>query len=425
MQMITFEQCLRESAVPREEIDKFLSGTGWMKLDPELGYVPNTYRAPGGTFVSGIDGTGMITTQQKNDARYSFLYKDQEPRINTYGNSFTQCTQVNDGETWQEYLAGHLCEPIGNFGVADYGVYQTYLRMKREESSDHGAQYLVFYVWGDDPFRNLYRSHAPIFRGSTIFSKNGLSAFLGMMRPYIEMDLSSGRFVERDNLLRTPESNYSLCDPQFLVEHLKDDIALQLSLFSEGEVGDIDRPKVDRLSSLLGISFDWSRDSVPFQSRGLPILGQKPNDSSEVTLQSQAHALLDRYAMHATIFVLEKAGSFARQHGKELLVVLFDPYRAMLEMQRGQRRYDQDLVDFLSKRSFRFFDMNEAHLHDFKKYRVDFGEYRKQFFVDSTGHYNPRGNHLFAYSMKDAFVEWLNPKPILYQERALGLPEDG
>jgi hypothetical protein len=27
------------------------------------------------------------------------------------------------------------------------------------------------------------------------------------------------------------------------------------------------------------------------------------------------------------------------------------------------------------------------------------------------GHYNPKGNHFFAYSVKDALVDWPEPKP--------------
>jgi hypothetical protein len=38
--------------------------------------------------------------------------------------SFTQYHQVSDGETWQEYLAAHLGEPVGDFGIGlDTGVY--------------------------------------------------------------------------------------------------------------------------------------------------------------------------------------------------------------------------------------------------------------------------------------------------------------
>jgi hypothetical protein len=37
---------------------------------------------------------------------------------------YSDCHQVSDCETWQEYLAGHLGEPIRNFGMGGYGVYQ-------------------------------------------------------------------------------------------------------------------------------------------------------------------------------------------------------------------------------------------------------------------------------------------------------------
>ena len=32
------------------------------------------------------------------------------------------------------------------------------------------------------------------------------------------------------------------------------------------------------------------------------------------------------------------------------------------------------------------------------------------------GHYNPRGNHFFAFAVKDEVVEWLEPKPPTYRE---------
>jgi hypothetical protein len=30
--------------------------------------------------------------------------------------------------------------------------------------------------------------------------------------------------------------------------------------------------------------------------------------------------------------------------------------------------------------------------------------------------YDPRGSHLFAYSMKDTVVKWLGPKPITHRK---------
>jgi len=57
--------------------------------------------------------------------------------------------------------------------------------------------------------------------------------------------------------------------------------------------------------------------------------------------------------------------------------------------------------------------MNEVHLRDFKKYSLTFDAYMKEYFI---GHYNPRGNHFFAYSLKNVIVSWLDPKPITYRK---------
>jgi hypothetical protein len=43
---------------------------------------------------------------------------------------------------------------------------------------------------------------------------------------------------------------------------------------------------------------------------------------------------------------------------------------------------------------------------------MPFDAYMKVYFI---GHYNPRGNHFFAYSLKEKVVAWLEPKPITYQ----------
>ena len=68
----------------------------------------------------------------------------------------------------------------------------------------------------------------------------------------------------------------------------------------------------------------------------------------------------------------------------------------------------------VTRKKFQYFDMNEVHLRDFEMYSVPFDDYKRLYFI---GHYNPRGNHFFAYSIKDTVVEWLDPKPITYQKR--------
>jgi hypothetical protein len=382
----TFEQYLRESAVPRATIDRFLKGPAWAQYDPELGYILGNYLP-----ADGMDKSATISTVQTNGARTSFVYAGKLCRINTYGDSFTQCHQVSDAETWQEYLAGHLGEPIRNFGMGGYGVYQSYRRMVREERTDHSAPYVIFYIWGDDHVRSLLRCrHAIIFRW---WNHQGGRAFHNNFWPNLEFDLKTGQFLEKENLLPTREALYQMTDPQRMVDLLKDDLALQLFAFKIDLIRELDRKAVTELAARLDFPFDWTQ---------------------EAKLRAQAGELLDRYSLRATRWVLEKARDFARQNGKQLLVVLFDPYRAMPELKRGEKRFDQEIVDFLKAEQFRYFDMNEVHLRDFDRYKISWDDYLKQYFI---GHYNPRGNHFFAYSIKDTVLQWLEPKPITYQQR--------
>jgi hypothetical protein len=381
----SFEEYLRQSAVSKEVIDRFLDGPSWAQYDPELGYILGKYLPR-----DGIDNSATISTVQANGARTSFMYAGKKCRINTYGDSFTQCHQVSDGETWQEYLAGHLGEPIRNFGMGGYGVYQAYRRMIREERTDHGAEYVIFYIWGDDHIRSLLRCrHAIIFRW---WNHQGGRAFHNNFWPNVELDLAAGRFVEKENLLPTRESLYQMTDSQRMVDLLKDDWALQLFAFKLGLIRDLDRKAVGELAARLDGAVDWSRPS---------------------NLREQAGRLLDRYSLRATLFVLEKARAFARQHNKQLLVILFDPYRVLNELREGRERFDQPVVDYLVREKFKYFDMNEVQLRDFRKQKLPYDEYMKQYFI---GHYNPRGNHFFAYAIKDTIVQWLDPKPITYRD---------
>jgi hypothetical protein len=381
---VPWEDFLRESAVSKQALDRWLRGPSWARFDPELGYVLGNYLPQ-----DGVDGSATISTIQANGARASFMYAGRKCRINTYGDSFTQCHQVSDGETWQEYLAGHLGEPVRNFGMGGFGVYQAYLRMLREEQTDHGAEYVILYIWGDDHIRSLLRCRHAIT--NRFWDHMGGRMFHGNFWSHLEMDLETGNMVEKGNLLSTTAELYRMSDPQFMVDHLRDDLALQLFAYKLGHTRDLDRKLVDRLAAIVGYRWDWSRESAQVQ---------------------QATELLDQYSLRATKFILGKARQFAGRAGRKLLVCLFDPYRAMLEMQKSGTRYDREVVDYLVAEKFKYFDMNEVHLQDFKKYNLSFQDYMKVYFI---GHYNPRGNHFFAYSIKDTVRRWLDPAPVPYR----------
>ena len=75
-------------------------------------------------------------------------------RIQTYGNSFTHCDQVNDGETWARVSRRTFGESIENFGVGGYSVYQAYLRMRKVEKTIPPNTFILN-IYDDDHFRNF------------------------------------------------------------------------------------------------------------------------------------------------------------------------------------------------------------------------------------------------------------------------------
>ncbi|NJN27850.1 MAG: hypothetical protein HC819_18700 [Cyclobacteriaceae bacterium] len=79
-----------------------------------------------------------------------------------------------------------------------------------------------------------------------------------------------------------------------------------------------------------------------------------------------------------------------------------------------QSRYDAEIVDYLKSNEINYFDMNLVHVEDYKSFNLSVEDYYKRYFI---GHYNPSGNHFFAYSIKPKIVEWLNPKPITYRKQ--------
>ena len=389
---MTYEQYIRAGIPARKEIDVFLNELSWAKFDPELGYILGKYIPH-----DGLAGSSTLSTIGANRARTAFMYTDKPCRINTYGNSFTQCHQVSDGETWQEYLAAHLGEPIRNFGMGGYGVNQTYRRMLREENTKNGADYLMFYIWGDDHIRSLLRCRYMLIQSwsKEQDEREGLGKmFHGNFWPNIEMDLKTGQFVEHPSRIQSTQALYQMTDPDWMYENLKDDLALQMALYKDNKISDIDRTKLKTLARHLHTSVDLDTPD---------------------SLRNSVKLLLDKYAFAATNYLLGKTKAFAEQHHKKLMVILFDPYNVTKSLIANGTRYDQEVVDYLHQNQFTVFDMNRVHAEDYRNFKLSVADYYKRYFI---GHYNPAGNHFFAYSIRPLLVDWLIPKPITYRNTA-------
>ena len=302
---------LEQHVKTREEIDAFLKldyadaydakGLGWT-YDGELGWILVDSIRP-----DGIDGAKTFYHYEPTGARRRINYAAHPRRINTYGNSFTQCHQVSDQETWQEYLAAPLGEPIGNFGMGGFGVYQAYRRMRKIETT-HPADHIVLNIWDDDNFRNLDAWRTLRF---------GKGSRCGFTLPHIRVD---GDIVaERENLCPTPDDVYKLSDLDWLVETFTAD------------------PVLNAVLEIISSRGQTPVEEVPL-GVGLP---------GEIDLlQSQ----LAQRALRATRHVLEQTERFVNELGKRLLVVLSYSRGGVMRALQDAPAWDQALVDFLRTR---------------------------------------------------------------------------
>ena len=384
--MVTFEQHVRARACTREEIDHFLDSEklSWGQFDPEVGYILGNYLPK-----DGINSSSTINTVQKNGTRSAALYADHPRRINTYGNSFTQGAQVSDQETWQEYLAAHIGEPIGNYGVGGFGVYQAYRRLIRAEETDEGAEYVILYIWGDDHHRSFFRCR----RVSYPTQRSAVPAmFEGNFWAHLEMDMENGHLVEKEALLQTPESLYNMTDPDFMYDALKDDLMLQMTLFCRDSIQEIDIKPLNVLAEILGFSPDGP-DQPEQQRRWI-------------------ENLRNAYAFAGTRYIIEQALAFTQHRDKKLMIALYCP-QATRQLISSGKRYDQPIADYLRDNQILHFDMNPVHTEDYKCFNLSLEDYMARYHI---GHYSPTGNHLFAHSIKNPIIEWLSPKPITYRD---------
>ncbi len=383
----SFEKYLRKSILKKNEIDVFLDAKqySWAQFDSELGYILGNDILPGA-----MDNSKYISTVESDGARTMHMYKNLPCRINTYGNSFTYSSQVSDGETWQEYLAAHLGEPVRNYGMGGYGVFQAYRRMIREEKTDNKADNIIFYIWGDDHHRSLMNCRYVTFYSN--WNNRGGRRFHNNFWSHLEMNVETGNFEEKENLLSTPESMYKMMDADFMYENTKDNLMIQMTVYLRKGINGLNKDHLQKLAEILG----------------LPSINFKNEDQ----LRKDITVLRDKYAFASTKHILKKVKEYTERHKKKLLVVVFDPYLVTKSLLKGEIRNDQEIVDYLVDNNYNYVDMNVIHAEDYKSFNLTIDEYFKRYFI---GHYNPAGNHFFAFSIKDKVVNLLDPKPITYK----------
>ncbi|MGL4511812.1 MAG: hypothetical protein ACRCT8_01865 [Lacipirellulaceae bacterium] len=387
---------LRARVVPRETIDRFLDPRAriWARYHTVYGYLLRD------SFLrDGIDGARSLARYEATGQRKQVNFADAPCRINTYGDSFTQGHQVSDGETWQEVLAAHFCEPIRNFGIGGFGVYQACRRMREVESGPLGAPYVVLNLWGDDQHRSIYAWRWLSFPDDALAEKYNV---MFHSNPWDHVRLSDdGRsLVEHRSACPTPESLYKLCDADWVVERFGDDeVTHALVAFHTGRVAD--EAPIARLADACGTTPKLS--------------------GAEAEVRVAVWNLLNDYALRAGALVIDGARDFVASKGKKLYVLLSHPRGSVWRHCEGKSAVEAGDLDWhpawfqerLRESGLPVLDTVAAHVADFASFRCSAQEYVERYFI---GHYSPVGNNFFAYAVKDSLRDWLDPLPPAYAD---------
>jgi len=366
-----------------KEVDDWFAGKAFpfSKYHGEFGWLLNNAR-----FRDGVDDSMSVYTYAGEDGeRIMSNYKEKPCRINTYGNSYTQCHQVSDHETWQEVLAAHIQEPVRNFGIGGWSVYQAYLRMLKEEQRTP-AEYIILNIYKDDHKRNL-----DAWRNIRIRKHpQHIEATL----PYVKVDLKNKKITEHGNPCPTKKSVYNLCNLEKTYQIFKDDFVLKIMLAHKNSKM---KNPLKSYSNLMDL---------------IKTHGIKTNIDNASTLALEAEELHQKAALFSTKQIVNWTEKFIAQTKKKILYVLSYPGSTVAKYITEGSRFDQDFVDFLNKKNLPFIDLLEEHKKDYAKYKISMEDYIDSYFV---GHYNPRGNFFCAQVLKNELVNFMDPKPLPYQ----------
>lgn len=372
------------SLIPQpQEVQAFTDATsdangGWT-FDGELGWVHSET-----SLADGVDGSKTYYRYESDGARKVVNFPDEPCRIHTYGNSFTHCDQVSDGETWQEYLAAHFQEPLRNYGVGGYSVYQAYLRMLRVEN-EMPADYIILNIWSDDHYRNLDAWRSIRF---------GRRTRCGYPLPYLRVSVEQDQCEQVQNIFETANDVLQLCDEEFVINTFKDDRVLQ-SLITGGT----------KLRGGRALHIENAGGSPLYKAPKPPFRQLSPDPFFKPQQYTEA-------ALYATRNVVDWTEQFANQTGKKLLVLLSFSEDRIAAHLRDEPRFDQSFLDWIQTRSCPVLDMRDAFAADFAHSNLDPQQYLGRYY---NGHHSPAGNFFTAWAIKDALVQWFDPKPFPYQ----------
>lgn len=303
----------------------------------------------------------------RGDREYELSPPQDIIRIATFGNSFTHCDDVNNKDTWQEYLNRsdeHL--EILNFGVGGYSPDQAYLRYQ-EDGAAFNPHIILMCMAGVNVFRNV-------------------NVFKPFMWDITGLPLSKPRFIlKRDSLvlLENPMQELSdykklLVKPEKILRQIGENDYFYRTKYKENSFDFL--PSV-RLFIILYYK-------LVSEKKGTPII-----HDGYFNTESEAYRV--------TVAIFKQFAYEAKSNGALPIAVIF-PHRGDFEQYKnnGTRVYAPFLKEWQA-RGCRYIDLLDA----FIKYDKDYA-LREEI---GWGHYTPKANQLAARYI----LEYLNENELI------------
>ena len=369
---MTSEERLQQLVAPTGP-DGVHPANGWI-YDAELGFKHAKTRHKS----DGVGGSATFYDYEPGGARRLVNFPERPCRLHTYGNSFTHCDQVNDGETWQEYLAAHLQEPVRNYGVGGYSVYQAYRRMRLVHQSGVPADYIILNIYSDDHYRNLVSWLRRSDQGFT--------------RPHLRVNVAANTFVERVGPIPSADRMHRMRNLDFLYDTFKDDPLLYyaMALGSETEA------------------------AAGYLARACELLGVAMPSGAGSDIEAAAEAVFTEAALFSTRQVVQLVETFCDENRIELMFVLSIAERTLRSVLGGGERFDRGFADWLAARGRPIVDMCDRFEDEFDHSTRETDPFLERYYM---GHHKPFGNAYTAWAVADTVVAWLDPKPAPYRQR--------
>lgn len=130
--------------------------------------------------------------------------------------------------------------------------------------------------------------------------------------------------------------------------------------------------------------------------------------------------LLHSYAVRVGILIMDRLQHYCKRSNKELMVLLSYPVGAVWHACNRSPAEDPDNTDWhpqyfkdhLEERGILLVDSLPAHVAEYDTFKLSAKQYVDRYYI---GHYNPQGNHFFAYANKESIRSWLSPQPPAYR----------